>query len=119
MADEVAAGFTALLAGHVPATEADLAVGRTDTVRAGIVDEADAGTEDQGAFDLVLDLAGELGEALLEPAGLDQEPPSGVGNQRPGAVVEVEAEGHSPHASDADVEVVETVVGSACQSLHA
>ena len=57
--------------------------------------------------------------ALLEEAGADQEAPPGVGNHRPGAVVEVEAEGHSPHASDAEVEVVEIVVGSACQSLHA
>ena len=57
MADEVAAAFTALLAGHAPATELDFAVGSTDTVRAGIVEEADAGTEDQSAFDLVLDLA--------------------------------------------------------------
>ena len=55
MADEVAAAFTALLTGH--AADPDLAVGRTDTVRAGIVDKADAGTEDQGALDLVLDLA--------------------------------------------------------------
>ena len=55
IADEVAAAFTALLAGHAP--ELDLAVGRTDTARAGIVDDEDAETEDQGAFDLVLDLA--------------------------------------------------------------
>ena len=57
--------------------------------------------------------------ALLEAAGTDQEPPPGVGNHRPGAVVEVEAEGHSPHVRDGEVEVVEVVVGSACQSDHA
>ena len=57
--------------------------------------------------------------ALLEAVGADQEAPPGVGNHRPGAVVEVEAEGHSPHVSDFDVEVVEVMVGSACQSDQA
>ena len=58
IADEVAATLTALLAGHAPAVELVFAVGRTDTVRAGIVEDVDAGTEDQGPFDVVLDFAG-------------------------------------------------------------
>ena len=52
-------------------------------------------------------------------AEVDQEAELGVGNHRPRVEVEVGADGHSPQDSGFEVDGVEMVVRSSCQSVHA